>query len=402
VQRKTSSKSKTVRTIVTAVFFFVVVVLAMMWLAGSFHRKIDGKGVEAAAGTSGSRSRAGMTNARGFPPDAEAVAVRIKRVPRIETAVGTVRAVHETSVASKLLAKVVAVNVIAGQGVRVDDLLVKLDDADLTARLEQARSAAEADRAARDQAHVEYDRIKQLFDQGAASKIEFDRVETALKSAEANLQRAEQAVREAETTLGYAAILAPLDAVVIDKRVEAGDTVTPGQVLVTLFDPTRMQLVASVRESLTHRLAVGQMIGVRIDTLDHACDGRISEIVPEAESASRTFSVKVTGPCPPGVYSGMFGRLLIPLDDESVVLIPQSAVRRVGQLELVDVVDGGQLRRRVVKLGRSFNDEVEVLSGLREGEMVALYGNPSRDRQGADLDPRPEREGAETQGESKP
>jgi multidrug efflux pump subunit AcrA (membrane-fusion protein) len=133
-----------------------------------------------------------------------------------------------------------------------------------------------------------------------------------------------------------------------------------------------MQLVASVRESLTRRLEVGESIGVRVEALDKTCDGTISEIVPEAESASRTFSVKVTGPCPAGVYSGMFGRLLIPLDEEPVLVIPRSTVRRVGQLDVVEVADGGVLRRRAVQLGRQFGEDVEVLSGLREGEQVLL------------------------------
>jgi multidrug efflux pump subunit AcrA (membrane-fusion protein) len=108
----------------------------------------------------------------------------------------------------------------------------------------------------------------------------------------------------------------------------------------------------------------------------------VSEIVPEAQSASRTFAVKVTGPCPPGVYSGMFGRLLIPLGDEDVLVIPRAAVRRVGQLDIVDVAEpaGGApdgkgrlvLRRRIVQLGRDFDDQVQVLSGLRVDEQVAL------------------------------
>ena len=66
--------------------------------------------------------------------------------------------------------------------------------------------------------------------------------------------------------------------------------------------------------------------------------------MPEAQSDSRTFQVKVTGPCPPGIYSGMFGRFLIPLDDEEVLVIPGQAVRHVGQLDMVDVVEDGRSR----------------------------------------------------------
>ena len=340
--------------------FTVVVVVLIMALAGHFHPKVG----EAAAGKSEAAGRPAT--------DVHLTEARLITVPAVESAVGTIRAVHETAVASKLLAKVLEVRVIAGQVVKKGDLLVRLDDQDLRAKLDQAAAAVSAAQAARDQAQVEYNRVKDLADQHVAAPIEFERVQTALKAADAQLEQAQQARREAETYLEYASILSPLDGVVIDKQVEVGDMVTPGSVLLTLYDPTRMQLVASVRESLTQRLAVGQMIGVQVEALNKTCQGQISEIVPEAETASRSFQVKVTGPCPPGMYSGMFGRLLIPLDNEQVLVIPKAAVRQVGQLRLVEVAEQGRLYRRSVQLGRAFGDDVEILAGLRAGESVAL------------------------------
>jgi multidrug efflux pump subunit AcrA (membrane-fusion protein) len=109
-----------------------------------------------------------------------------------------------------------------------------------------------------------------------------------------------------------------------------------------------------------------------MDVLDHACSGTVSEIVPEAESESRTFQVKVTGPCPEGVYAGMFGRLSIPVGEESVLLVPREAVRTVGQVECVDVAVKGVRRRRAVRLGRVIDGQVEVLSGLAAGEGIVI------------------------------
>ncbi|MCK6483913.1 MAG: efflux RND transporter periplasmic adaptor subunit [Phycisphaerae bacterium] len=332
-----------------------IVVVMLLALAGVFHSKIPDS------------LAAPVSRPVGDAPLAE---VRAIETPIIETAVGSVRAVQETAVGSRILARVAEVRVRAGQEVAKGELLVRLDDSDLKARLKQAEATVTAARAARDQAQVEYDRVVDLYQRSMAAKIEMDRVDAALKTAEAELNRAEQARHEAEAVLGYAEIVAPSVGRVVDKRIEEGDMVAPSQVLLTLYDPTRMQLVARVRESLTQRLVVGQLIDVRIDALDKTCQGTISEIVPEAESASRTFSVKVTGPCPPGVYSGMFGRLLVPLTPQRVLVVPRSAIRRVGQLDLVDVAAGEQLHRRAVQLGRTFGDDVEVLSGLREAERV--------------------------------
>jgi len=353
-----STRVKTIdRDAAIAILSLIAIVLVMMWLMGVFKPKVTAH----------------------VPPDVGrplgdtplAVVERIT-VPREESAVGSVQAVRETSLGSKLLAKVTAVHLKAGQRINKGDLLIELDDADLKARQQQAVAAVEAARAHRDQAKVEYDRIQRLLQQGAATRLEQDQTTNALKAAEASLQQAEQTLSEADTILGYARIHAPFDGIVVDKRVDAGDTVQPGQLLVTLYDPTHMQLVARVRESLTHRLQVGKAIPVQIDAINLRCLGQISEIVPEAESASRTFSVKVTGPCPPGVYAGMFGRLMIPLDDQEILVIPAGAVRRVGQIDVVEVAEGDRLVRRAVELGRSIDDRVQVLAGLNQGERVAV------------------------------
>ncbi len=292
-------------------------------------------------------------------------------LPRYESAVGSIRAVHETTIGSKLLARVVEVNLKAGQQVKVDEPLIRLDDTDLQAKLKQASAAVTAAEAVQAQAVAEKRRYTQLRESKAVSNQEYERAATALETADANLLRAREAVKEVQATLDWATIRAPIDGTVIDKKVDVGDTVTPGQPLVTLFDPARMQLVASVRESLALRLHAGDTIGVRIDGLDKDCSGTISEIVPEAQAASRTFQVKVTGPCPTGIYTGMFGRILIPLGQQQVPVIPAAAVRKVGQVELVDIVENGQARRRALRIGRTFDANFNVISDLREGETAA-------------------------------
>ncbi len=348
-----------------SVLFIVVVSLLIMGLAGFFHHKIG----EAEHGMPAREVR--TLGARSV---AEA---RLVSMPVVETAVGTISAIHETTIAAKILARVLEVNVTAGEQVEQGAVLVRLDDEELRARLEQAEAAVASAAAARDQAQVEFDRINQLYQSKNAAQIEFERAQTELKTASSNLQRAEQAQKEIAAVLEYATIRSPMNGVVVDKLVEVGDVASPGQPLLKMYDATRMQLTASVRESLTQRLSVGEDIRVRIDALGQTCTGHVREIVPEATSASRAFTVKVSGPCPPGLYTGMFGRLLIPLDPEEVLVIPEPAVDRIGQLCFVDVVKQTAtppvLSRRSVQLGRTFEDgDVEVLAGLVAGERVAL------------------------------
>ncbi|RLS69310.1 MAG: efflux RND transporter periplasmic adaptor subunit [Planctomycetota bacterium] len=334
-----------------------VVTVLLLFLAGVFHSKVPSE-----VGATTPRSAEGLKSG----------AARLLKRPRYETATGTVKPVHESAVAAKLLAKVLEINAIAGQVVQKDQVLVKLDDADLQARLKQAEAGLTSAQVRSEQTKTEFGRAEQLKAKKAISQADFDTAQAAMKSAAAELERATQAVMESQVMLEYATIRSPMSGTIIDKRVEVGDTVSPGQILLTLFDPTHMQMVASVRESLAMKLKPGQLLPTRLDALDFDCEATISEVVPESDVASRSFTVKVTGPCPPGVYSGMFGRLMVPLDEEEVLVIPVAAVRKVGQLTMVDVVSDNSLSRRNVRLGRTLELDVEVLAGLVEGELVVV------------------------------
>lgn len=348
---------RTVVKFVAGLGMTIVITLLLAMLAGVFHAKVADVAPESPGAVG---------------PELPQTEVRLVRLPRFETAVGTIKPVHESAVASKLLARVVEVRVKAGQSVELNELLVKLDDADLRARLQQAEAAESATLARKQQADADYERAGKLVASKVVTRAEYDQTLAAMKTATSDVDRARQAVREAGVILEYAALRSPLVGTVVDKRVEVGDTVMPGQVLLTLYDPAHMQMVASVRESLALRLSIGQKLAARLESLGHECEATVSEIVPEAQAASRSFTVKVIGPCPPGAYSGMFGRLLLPLDEEEVLIVPSAAVRHVGQLALVDVVHDGRVQRRAVQLGRTFDDDAEVLSGLRPGERVIL------------------------------
>ena len=230
------------------------IVVLLIWLAGGFHEKIEPGPAQV-----------------GMQPLGEAMTVTVERVtvPLSEEAVGTVQAEHQTEVGAKIMARVLAVHFRAGQHVEKDQVLVELGKSDLEARMGQARAAVDAARAALDQAQTNYDRIARLREQDSASELEFTTATNELNAAKANHEQARSALREAETALEYATIRSPLDGVVIDKAVDVGDMVKPGQTVLRLYD--RLQLVATVRESLATRLQVGQQLPVTLEALDLRC-----------------------------------------------------------------------------------------------------------------------------------
>jgi RND family efflux transporter MFP subunit len=148
-----------------------------------------------------------------------------------------------------------------------------------------------------------------------------------------------------------------------------GDMVKPGQTVLRLYD--QLQLVATVRESLATSLQVGQRLPVTLDALNLHCEGTISEIVPEADALSRAFQVKVTGPCPPGVIPGMFGRLHIPLGERQELRIPRLAVRSAGQIPYVyRVVGEDRVERAFIRIAGEYDDQVAIASGLSAGDRI--------------------------------
>lgn len=353
---------------VVLLVFAVGVVALMMWLVGSFKPKID--------------PHALAVDAPRPVGSARILQITQVTIPRVETAVGTIQPVHRVDVASRILARALEVNVTAGQSVTKGQVLARLEDTDLRSRLAQAQSAVSQAQAAVDLASIEESRMRNAFEKNAIAAIDLDRAVNALKGAQAALARATQAEDETKTIMDYAIIRSPINGTVVDKRINAGDTVSPGQVVVTVLDPTRMQLVASVRESLSHRLTVGGTVSVKVDIMDHACDGTVSEIVPEALGSSRSFQVKVTGPCPEGVYAGMFGRLLIPVGDQTIILVPRNAVQTVGQVDCVDVAVNDVRIRRAVRIGREIDGKLEITSGLAPGESIVIdpRDNPAEAR----------------------
>ncbi|MCB9886401.1 MAG: efflux RND transporter periplasmic adaptor subunit [Planctomycetes bacterium] len=335
----------------------VAMVLMLAWLMGAF-------GDRTPPGPSRHEVRRAGPGPRYTVADVE--------VPRFETAVGTVRAVRETSVAARVLGRVQRLTIErAGQAVQQGEVLVELEASDLLALADQARAALLVAETRRDKARLDRDRSEALVQQGAAAPERLDTDRATFRAAEAEVERARQSVTGAESALAFATVRAPISGIVVDKLVNQGDILQPGQAICTLYDPTRLQLVAVVREELAGRLEVGQRVSVTLDALGKDCEGQVAEIVPAAQAQSRAFEVKVTGPCQEGVVTGMFGRLRVPLGTRRERRVPAAAVQQVGQLDFVYVVGADDaLERRFVRTGRRGDDHVEVLAGLAAGEVV--------------------------------
>ncbi|WP_429885808.1 efflux RND transporter periplasmic adaptor subunit [Geoalkalibacter halelectricus] len=329
------------------------------------------------------------------------VPVRQVLLPQTHAAVGTVRARTTGQVAAQVMSRVKSVAVRSGEQVAAGQLLLELDDRELRARYQQAAEGlnaarqqqvqaerqVEAAEAVYARARTQHERIRTFFAAQAATAQALEQAEAewrqaqaaraqaeaAVAQARARIAQAERHLEEAQVGLGYARILSPLAGQVVERRVDPGDLAMPGKILLTLQGEALLRLEALVPEGLIERLTLGQEVAVEI--AGRNLPGRVEEMVPAADPAARSFLVKVG--LPPGVpslYPGMFGRLEVPLDPRPAVLAPAEAVRRVGQLEMVRILDQERVRVLLVTTGARIGADVEILSGLRGEEILLIEG----------------------------
>ena len=294
---------------------------------------------------------------RPVPPDAATFAVQAETAPVRIDVVGTTASEEKIHLSARIPAYVDQVFASAGDRVKKGQKLIALDDRDIRQKL----AAAEAQL---NQAQAEYERAQQLFEKQATTQ-------QALTAAESMYNAARAQVAEVKVMLTYAQVESPIAGIVTERRIEAGDLANPGMLLLAVYDPLRMRLEAPVPVRLLDRLALGQEVEAALDRPARTFKGTVAEIVSEVDAATRTQLVKVHLDGVEGdVLPGTFGRLWVEAEPREAIFVPATSVVRIGQLAFVQVVRDGRAFRRLVKTGPAQGDRVEILSGLRTGDVV--------------------------------
>ena len=343
-------------------------------------------------------------NTTGAAPKTIKAATAVAQVstqPFYYEAVGTVSAQTASTLSGQIMGTVRAVNVKEGDSVSQGDVLVVLDERQVEAGLQrteaglaESRKALTAAQSARDSAQAgaqlaetTFKRYQRLFEQESVTRQEFDEVQAKERQAKASLDQAEamvaaarSRVRQAQAAVSGAAIsrrdarvLAPYDGIVTARHVHVGDLASPGTPLVSLEKSGAFQADLVLPEHHLQSVRAGQTMPVTIPALDGtqgsvAVEGIVKNIVPTADQRSRSFTVKVILPSDDRIRSGMFVRVSIPVGEGGMLLIPSSATVVQGQLTGFFMVDDASIAHfRLIRTGRSFGDQVEIISGLKPG-----------------------------------
>ena len=328
--------------------------------------------------------------------------IQLQNVPDEFEAPGSVIAGTTAQVAARTMGTVLQVAVREGDLVKRGQLLAQLDERELaahhisaqaaeqgsTAAVEQASKAVAAAQAQADVAMKTYDRYIYLKEQKSVSPQEFDEVAAKNQAAQASLEQTRAALQQAQagstqakselqaaaSVASYARVVAPFDGRVVRRTVEPGSLVSPGMPLFVVEDATRYQLEVTLPTDSLSMVRKGSTARVQIDSSpEKPIAGKVAEIEAGADPVSHTAKARIDLMKEPGVQSGMFGRAFFAEGEKHAFVVPSTSVMTRGQLRGIYIVEkDGLIHWRVLTLGKALGDQVQVLSGLNDGDVVVL------------------------------
>ncbi|MFM8330853.1 MAG: efflux RND transporter periplasmic adaptor subunit [Candidatus Methylumidiphilus sp.] len=333
-------------------------ILLLVWMQGGFTHKTP----------------PGTAHAAEAPPAPRGATAKAEMQAIGETMrwPGTVTARSVAQIAPKLPARILSLSVNVGDAVKAGQVVAQLDAREAQSRTDQARSALAAAEAQAVQANAELRRTQNLYQQEAATRQSLEAAEAAAQTVQAHIAQARAAIATAESMQTETVLRAPFDGTVVKRNLEPGDLAQPNAPALTIQSSQKLRVEVAIPEACARSIALGETLQALIADVPHRL--KIEEIAPAADPQTRSVLVKAALDGPGAAQPGAFVWIEQSCGGRSVLLIPAAAVSRSGQLESVKLLADGQARLRHVRTGKAYGGSVEVLSGLKAGDVVVLGG----------------------------
>jgi membrane fusion protein (multidrug efflux system) len=299
----------------------------------------------------------------------ELATVEAKSLPRWLPVSGTMQPVRQATVKAKVSGDVRQLTVREGDSVQAGQILVRVDTADLDARVLERQGQLQSARAQLGMAEKTNEMNQKLLKQNFISQNASDNTESSLEVAKGNLQAAQAQLRVAQNALKDSVATAPLSGIVAKRHVQPGEKVAFDSPLVTVVDLKDMELQALVPSSDIPELKPGMTVDLSVDGFtDRKFTGRIERINPSTEAGTRAILVFVGIPNEAqALRGGMFatGRIAL-ASGAPVPTLPATAVRTEAGVSYIWTIQDGKLAKKTVMVGRRDDDagRVELKSAL--------------------------------------
>lgn len=295
----------------------------------------------------------------------------------------TLQAVRQATIAAQSSGNVLALPVKAGDAVHAGQVLARLDARDAAAGLARSDAGVTQAEAEARNARLAAERSRELRTQGFISQAALDSAETQARAAQAGLQQAQGARRQAALAHGFTTVTAPFDGIVLATHLEAGDLASPGRPILTLYAPGALRAVVQVpasRAGLLRGAKVAPQVELPAagDQPPHWVAPLRSTELPGADPVAQTIEWRLDLPADAAGRPGQSVRVRVAGAPAAApaaragLTIPAAALLRRGELSAVYVAHEGGFALRAVRAGATTADgRVTVLAGLRAGEAVA-------------------------------
>ena len=300
-------------------------------------------------------------------------AAQRRTIPREYRLDAVVEAVNHSTVSAQTQGQVQEILFDVDDAVQKGAVIVRLKDTEHRARLAQAVADQKAAAAQLQQARDDHDRILGLYTKKNVSESAMDKATADLASSQAAFDAAGARLEQAQEQLKYTEIRAPYSGIVTVRHLEVGEIASPGQPVMTGISLDELRVSVDVPQSLIPAVRAGGSARVYLPD-GQSIETRAITVFPFADLESNTFKVRVLLPHEThGLYPGMLVKTGFVVGEKAELTAPTAAVVHRSEVTAVYVVDGdGRVHFRQVRLGRAMDDGYVVLSGLTEGEQVAL------------------------------
>ena len=293
------------------------------------------------------------------------------------TVSGKIEAAKSANISTRMMGYVDKIYVKVGDKVKNGQLLMSVNNADVSAQLAQVNAGITEATAAFTNAEKDYNRFTALFKENSASQKELDDITANYNMAKARLESAKQMKNGVNAQMGYANIRAPFNGIVTNKFISAGDMANPGMPLLEVESPGKYQVLAMVPESEILSIKNDTEVTVNLKSLNQNVKGKVTEVSTSSKNTGGQFLVKVViDKTDAPLLSGMYATVQFPVarkTTSSAVMIPVDALVHNGQLSgIYTVSQSNTALLRWLRLGRTFGDQVEVLSGLSADEQYIV------------------------------
>lgn len=286
---------------------------------------------------------------------------------------GKIQATNSADLSTRMMGYVNKVHVNVGDKVRKGQLLVSINNSDLQAKRAQVNAGITEATAAFNNAQKDYNRFKNLLADNSASQKEMDDMTANFEMAKARLESANQMKNEVNAQFAYSNITAPFSGTITSKNVQAGNMANPGMPLISIETPENFEVIAMVPETEISDIIKGTAVNVLVKSINKTIEGEVAEVSSSAKNTGGQYLVKIDlNKTDANILSGMFTTVQFPVmrkGKSEMTLIPKEAIVVNGQLSGVYTVSQSNTAiLRWLRLGRTFGNQVQVLSGLNADE----------------------------------